>query len=319
MEYKDYYKILNVNRDATLEQIKKQYRILARKYHPDVSKEKNAEEKFKEVREAYDVLKNPEKRKAYDQLGSNAFTGGGFQPPPGWKFQQANEGMGAEQFDTAGFSEFFENLFGQRTADGGRRTHYESHGQRGEDLHSKILLTLEEAYSGIERMITFEEPEQDSMTGQIKLNTRSLKIKIPAGVITGQQIRLVGQGRKGWGQGANGDLFLEIVLADHPFYTVKNRDIYLNLPVTPWEVALGGKVHVPTLAGKIELKIPAGSQAGKKLRLKGRGLPGKSPGDQYVSLTIYTPEPTNEAQRQLYQKMEAEMPYNPRAELMKGV
>lgn len=312
MEYKDYYKILGVDKDATDETIKKRYHILARKYHPDVSTETNAEAKFKEIREAYDVLKNPQKRQAYDQLGKQ--TGPGFTPPPGWEFHQYSDLGGEPYADTnyAGFSEFFETLFGR-----GAKTHRDrQHAQRGEDLHSKITISLEEAYQGTQRMLQLQEPELDPHSRQIKLKNRSLKVKIPAGVTSGQQIRLANQGSKGIGNAPNGDLYLEIQLAEHPIFLVKNHDIYLNLPITPWEAALGGKVEAPTLGGIVELTIPPNSQTGKKLRLKGRGLPGKITGDQYITLAIYIPEPKTDNQRELYQKMASEMHYNPRKKLV---
>lgn len=307
MEYKDYYKTLGVERDATPDAIKKQYRILARKYHPDVSTEANAEEKFKDVREAYDVLKDPQKRKAYDQLGMQWQQGNDFRTPPGWEFHGNGE-TAADYSKFGGFSDFFENLFGQ----GARSHHSRQYQQRGEDLHSKITISLEEAYRGTEKIINLQEPHVDQH-GQVKLSQRSLRVKIPAGVIEGQQIRLANQGQQGMGGAPKGDIFLEIHIQEHPFFTLKNRDIYLNLPVTPWEAALGGKVTVPTLGGEVEVNIPANSQTGSKLRLKGRGMPGKTPGDQYVILTIYIPEPSNDQQRQLYQTMAKEMHFNPRA------
>ncbi len=310
MEYKDYYKILGVDKTATEEVIKKRYRVLARKYHPDVSKEANAEEKFKEVKEAYEVLKDPAKRQAYDQLGTQS--GPEFRTPPGWQYQQYSDSSEPE-FAAGGFSEFFENLFGQRASGRARPREYN---QAGEDLHSKISIGLEEAFSGTERLIQLQEPRLDER-GEVKLHTRSLKVKIPAGVTAGQQIRLSGQGSPGLGKGRQGDLYLEIQLLDHPFYKLRNKDIYLDLPVTPWEAALGATIEVPTLGSKIELKIPAGSQTGKKLRLKGRGLPGKTPGDQYITLMIYIPTPETDHQRELYRSMAEAMPYNPRQELLR--
>ncbi len=313
MEYRDYYKILGVDKKATAEDIKKQYRRLARKYHPDVSKEKNAEEKFKEVQEAYEVLKDPSKRTAYDQIGSQPHGKTGFTPPPGWEFRQAGGGgQGAENpFAGAGFSDFFESLFGQQAQHYGRRQ--TAFKQRGQDQHSKINLSVEDAFHGTQTLIQLQEPELDPSTGEVKLKTRNLNVKIPAGVTSGQQIRLTGLGSPGTGGGRNGDLYLEIQLLDHPYYTVKNRDVYLNCPVTPWEAALGAKITVPTLGGPVELSIPAESQTGKKLRLKARGFPGTPPGDQYVLLTVYTPPPKTESHRQLYQKMGEEMgDYNPR-------
>lgn len=314
MEYKDYYKILGVAKNASPEDIKKEYRKLARKYHPDVSQEKNAEEKFKEVREAYEVLKDPEKRKAYDQMGMNWKSGQqGFQPPPGWEFHTQQSG-GEEAFGAGDFSDFFESLFGQRAQ---AHTRHRAYQQRGQDQHAKINIFLEEAYKGTDHTIQLQEPERDPQTGMIAYKTRSIKVKIPAGVTEGQQIRLAGQGSQGIGGAPNGDLYLEIHFADHPYYTAKDRDIYLTLPVTPWEAALGAKIEVPTLGGPVALAIPAGSQTGTKLRLKGRGLPGGHPGDQYAILSIYIPEPKNENQRALYQKMADEMQYNPRTTLLK--
>jgi len=307
MDYPDYYQILELNRKASADEIKKQYRRLARKYHPDVSKETHAEEKFKQVREAYEVLKDPAKRKAYDELGSKPH-GAGFAPPPGWEFRQA-EPETESPFGGTSYSEFFETLFGQQHHSRGRQAFK----QRGQDQHSKITISIEEAYSGTQRLIQFQEPEPNPNTGQMALKTRQLNVKIPSGVMAGQQIRLTGQGSKGLGGGPNGDLYLEIQFQDHPFYTVKEHDIYLNCPVTPWEAALGAKIKVPTLGGSVELAIPSGSQTGKKLRLKGRGLPSNPPGDQYVILNIEIPIPQTDSQRQLYQTMAREMhDYDPR-------
>lgn len=313
MEYQDYYKILGVDRNADAATIKKRYRILAQKYHPDISKEPNAEEKFKEVKEAYEVLKDPTKRKAYDQMGSQWQAGQSFTPPPGWEFRSTSDG-GQEEFNAGAFSEFFENLFGQRVHG---QAHRQTYSQPGQDQFSKIPIFLEEAYQGAERIIRLQEPESDQRTGQVRLKTRQIKVKIPAGVTEGQQIRLAHQGMPGRDGGRNGDLYLEIQLVPHPLYTVKDRDIYLSLPVTPWEAALGAKVIVPTLGGKVELNIPAGSQTGRQLRLRGRGLGGKSPGDQYILLVIHIPEPKTPQQRELYEKMANEMPFNPRLELFK--
>ena len=308
MEYKDYYKTLGVNKDASADEIKKQYRRLARKYHPDVSKEANAEEKFKEVKEAYEVLKDTEKRQAYDQLGAQPQGAGGFQPPPGWTFNQGGDSSAG----AADFSDFFENLFGRGQARQGQRRGFK---QRGQDLHSKIQVTLEEAFKGGQRVLNLQEPVIDPQTHQQYMQTRQLNVKIPAGVTAGQQIRLKGQGGKGMG-GADGDLYLEINIAPHKHYTINGKDVNLNLPVTPWEAALGGKVKVPTLAGTVDLNIPAGSQTGQKMRLRGRGLPGKTAGDQYVILKIYIPEPKNDQQRELYQQMSEQMQFNPREGLL---
>lgn len=315
MEYKDYYQILGVSRDSAQDEIKKAYRKLARKYHPDVSKEANAEEKFKEVKEAYEVLKDKEKRQAYDQLGAQWKSGQGFQPPPGWEYETRGTPF-SEGLDPSEFSDFFEALFGRagwQQARGARRGFQ----QRGQDQHSKITITLEEAYHGCEKAIQLQQPQLNPKTGEVQLTTRQLKVKIPKGVSAGQQIRLANQGAPGIGGGPNGDLYLEIMIAPHPLYTVKQKDIYLNLPLTPWEAALGAKIQVPTLGGKVELTIRPGSQTGQTLRLKGRGLPGQPPGDQYIILKIYIPEPKSESQKQLYRQMAEEMTFNPREDLMR--
>lgn len=310
MEYRDYYKILGVSKDASADAIKKQYRRLARKYHPDVSKEKNAEDKFKEVQEAYQVLSDPEKKRAYDQIGSQPHGRSGFTPPPGWEFHQQRHTNESPFNEAGGFSDFFESLFGRQSA--GQRSQ-RGFQQRGQDQHSKISISLEEAFAGTQRVIQLQEPQLNPATGQVELKTRSLNVKIPAGVLPGQQIRLAGQAGEGMGGGQRGDLYLEIHFHEHPFYSVKERDVYLNCPISPWEAALGARIKVPTLAGEVELQIPENSQTGKKLRLKGRGFPGTPAGDQYVILNIYTPPPRNEIQKQIYQDMAREMgDYHPR-------
>lgn len=316
MEYKDYYKTLSVSRDAKEDEIKRAYRKLARKYHPDVSKEANAEEHFKEVQEAYEVLKDAKKRAAYDQLGSDWKNGQDFRPPPGWQgFSGFSEGSGEETMD---FSDLFASLFGagQQQQRSGFRHARQHHGrgfqQRGQDEHAKIGITLEEAFRGGEKTIQLRMPEYD-VQGHMREQLRTLKITIPAGIASGQQLRLSQQGSPGMGHAPAGDLYLEIDVQPHRFYTLQGKDVYLTLPVTPWEAALGAKVSVPTLGGAVEMKIAPDSQAGQKLRLKGRGLPGKpTPGDQYALLQIVTPQAKTETQRALYEKMAQEMPYNPR-------
>ncbi|HLB56981.1 MAG TPA: DnaJ C-terminal domain-containing protein [Coxiellaceae bacterium] len=294
MEFKDYYQTLGVSKTATPEEIKKQYRRLARKYHPDVSKEKNAEEKFKEMKEAYDVLGDAEKRKAYDQMGSNYQGGDSFTPPPDWQYQQAHQARGQQHHGQADFSDFFESLFGQH-ARGAR--HQQNFQQDGEDQHSKINITLEEAFRGGARRVTLSSGK----------NKRELNIKIPAGIADGQSIRLNGQGSPGFNGGKNGDLYLEIHIEKHAQFSVDKKDIYLNLHVMPWDAALGGKIEVPTLGGNIAFTLPANSQTGQKIRLKGRGLPGNPAGDQYVTLAIYNPEIKTEEQKKLFEEMKSRM------------
>ena len=309
MDYKDYYKTLGVDRKATQDEIKRSYRKLARKYHPDVSKEANAEQKFKDLGEAYEVLKDPEKRVAYDQLGSNWNSQQGFRPPPdfgaGFEFHGSPAGGGGQQ----DFSDFFESLFGQARGPGGGSRGFH---MQGEDHHAKILVNLEDSYHGASRSISLQMP-QVQPDGHIVTRNRTLKVNIPKGVRQGQQIRLSGQGAMGKGSGKAGDLYLEIEFNPHRFYRVEGADVYLELPVAPWEAALGASVKVPTPTGAIDLKIPENSKAGKKLRLKGRGIPSKIPGDLYVVLQIVLPPADDEKSREHYRRMKEEIGFNPRA------
>ncbi len=309
MEYKDYYKVLGVGREATAEEIKRSYRKLARKYHPDVSKEKNAEERFKEVQEAYEVLHDPKKRTAYDQLGKDWRAGQQFRPPPDWGQRfEFSFGGGGEQAD---FSDFFSSLFGGgRTQFGGRAQRF----RRGEDRHARIEIDLEEAFHGGTRTIRLQQPEMSS-GGELALKEREIRVTIPAGVADGQQIRLRGQGEGGDRAGDAGDLYLEIGIRPHPVYRFEGRNVILTLPVAPWEAALGAQVEVPTLGGPVQMKISAGARAGQRLRLKGRGLPGKPPGDELVELEIVLPPADAPAARALYEQMRRELSFDPRADL----
>jgi curved DNA-binding protein len=310
MEFKDYYQTLGVERSATQDDIKRAYRKLARKYHPDVSKAPDAEARFKEVGEAYEVLKDPEKRAAYDQFGNRWRDGQEFRPPPDWDAGFEFSGPGGA--GATGFSDFFETLFGRARA-GSAGFGGGSLRIRGDDHHARILIDLEDSYRGATRSITLQSPEVDG--GRVKTRERTLNVKIPRGIVAGQRIRLPGQGAAGIGSGEKGDLYLEADFRPHPLFRADNRDIHLELPVTPWEAALGETVTVPTLGGNVDLRIPAGSQSGRRLRLKGRGLPGKTPGDQYVNLSIVTPNADTESARALYRKMAAELPMNPRENL----
>jgi curved DNA-binding protein len=316
MKYKDYYAVLGVARSAHEDDIKKAYRRLARKYHPDVSKEANAEERFKELQEAYEVLKDPEKRAAYDQLGSNWKQGQDFRPPPGWdqartRFYTADGGDFTES-DLGGFSDFFANLFGQAHARQARHGGFHEFRQRGNDHHAKILITLEEAFHGTERTIQLQMPEAGP-AGRLQQAVKTIKVTVPPGALPGQQLRLSKQGGPGSGGGENGDLYLEIDISPHRLYSLKGHDVYLTLPVAPWEAALGADIKIPTLGGRVGLKLAPGSQTGQQLRLKGRGMPAIArPGDQYAILQIYTPRPETAEQKQVYEKMAQLMPFDPR-------
>jgi curved DNA-binding protein len=306
VEYKDYYKIMGVARDASADDIKRAYRKLARKYHPDVSKEKDAEERFKEIGEAYEVLRDPEKRAAYDALGTRK-PGEEFRPPPDWQFD-----YGAEA-DPGIHSDFFEQLFGGLGGRGGRRTSFRS---RGYDTSGQIEITLEEAFAGAERRLSLQRVALDAQ-GRPQPATRELTVRIPPGAVDGQRIRLQAQGEPGMGGGAAGDLFLEVKLRPHRWFRAEGRDIWLDLPVTPWEAALGETVRVPTLGGRVDLKLPKGSQTDRQLRLRGRGLPGTPPGDQLVVLKIMTPPPRTPADDSFYKEMATKLPFRPR-EAMEG-
>jgi len=306
VEYKDYYKIMGVDRQASADDIKRAYRRLARKYHPDVSKEKDAEERFKEIGEAYEVLRDPEKREAYDTLGTRR-PGEDFQAPPGWHFSE----RGADDFGAAGhgdYSDFFDQLFGRAGMQGGGRAGFRS---RGFDTAAQVEVTLEEAFRGTERMLSLQRVRVDEQ-GRPQPYAQQLNVKIPAGVTDGQQIRLAGQGQAGAGGGAAGDLFLEVKLRPHRWFRVEGRDVRLDLPVTSSEAALGETVRVPTLAGPVDLKLPKGSQTDRQLRLKGRGLPGNPPGDQFVTLKIVTPAADSPELESLYRQLASSAPMNPR-------
>jgi curved DNA-binding protein len=314
MDYKDYYKIMGVARDASQDEIKRVYRRLARKFHPDVSKEANAEERFKELQEAYEVLKDPEKRAAYDQLGAGWRSGQEFRPPPDWgrgfEFSTSFGGRGPE--DDSGFSDFFASLFGTRSPfgqqRGGRRAGFAS---AGEDHVAKIQIELEDAFRGGTQTIELKSP-QLSDDGRVLVQPRTLRVTIPAGVVEGQRIRLAGQGSAGVGGSAAGDLYLEIGFKPHRLFQVEGRDVTLTLPIAPWEAALGATIQTPTLAGRVDLRIPAGAKTDQKLRLKGRGLPSITPGDQYVVLKIVLPPANTPEARALFEKMRQELPFDPR-------
>jgi len=315
MQFKDYYATLGVPRDAAAEDIKRAYRKLARKYHPDVSKLPDTEERFKEIGEAHEVLMDAEKRAAYDAVGASGGAGSQgaeFQPPPDWNsgFEFSGRDSGAGFGD---HSAFFEALFGRQAAGRGApgRTHRAA-ADRGQDHHAKAQIDLEDAYQGARRSITLRFPTLDDH-GQVVLAERQLEVTIPKGVREGQHLRLVGQGQPGAGGAPAGDLFLEIALHPHPLYRVDGRDVRFDLPVAPWEAALGADVDAPTPQGVVRLSVPPGSTQGRSLRLKGRGIPGEPPGDLYAQLHIVLPPADTEAARRLYREMAEQLGFNPRA------
>jgi len=315
VKYKDYYELLGVKRDASQENISKAFKKLARKYHPDLNpNDKSAEDKFKEINEAYEVLKDPEKRKLYDSLGPNWKQGQDFQPPPGFEnvhfgFQTGGGGRGGGGFD---FSDFFETIFGgggfgaggfRQGGAGPEGFHGGFGGQarprRGQDATAELELTLEEAFRGGSKGVTITSPGPGGM-----LVPHTLNVNIPAGVKEGQRIRLSGQGGQGLAGGPAGDLYLRVRLAPHPLYKVEEGNIVLDLPLAPWEAALGAAVNVPTLDGQVELKIPAGMGSGKKLRLRGKGLgPAGRRGDMYVRVMIQVPQAEDEEVRRLWSEL----------------
>jgi len=320
MEFRDYYEIMGVGRDAKQDDIKRAYRKLARKYHPDVSEDSDAEERFKELGEAYEVLKDPEKRAAYDQLGANWKAGQDFRPPPNWdegfEFSGGGGGDGYAGYGGVGgdqFSDFFETLFRQGQTRGGFQGGRDLH-MHGEDRHARISIDLRDSYTGATRSISLRAPELTD-DGHVVTRDRTLNVRIPKGIRDGQKIRLTGQGGPGLGQGKAGDLFLEVDLQPPNRYRIDGADVYLDLPVAPWEAALGATVTVPIPSGDVELKIPAGSNQGAKLRLKSKGIPANPPGDFYVVLDVRLPPADTDDARALYEKMSAEMPFDPRAGL----
>jgi curved DNA-binding protein len=306
MEYKDYYKTLGVARDATQAEIKRAYRKLARKFHPDVSKEPDAESRFKEINEANEVLHDPEKRAAYDALGSSWRAGQDFRPPPGGVHHDFHFGPD----EAADFSDFFSSIFGGEFRPGAQ----DHRRRRGQDQSVRIGIDLEEAYRGGTRQLRLDVPEIGA-DGRVASRTRTLNVRIPAGVTQGRQIRLAGQGAPGLNGGPAGDLYLEVDINPHRLFTADGKDVQLRLPIAPWEAALGASVSVQTLGGTVNLKIPPGSQSGQRLRLKGRGLPGDPPGDEIVVLEIVTPPATTEVAKAAYRDMAERLHFNPRAEM----
>jgi curved DNA-binding protein len=335
MKYRDYYQILGLPRDATQDGIKRAYRKLARKYHPDVSRQADAEERFKELGEAYKVLKDTEKRAAYDRMGSQWHEGQDFQPPPQWDDNFEFNGKENRSRANAEFSDFFEAMFGSEHAGGqGRQANRKaSRTDRaeqaasdlegaysgaqcsipGQDHHAKITINLEDAYRGAQRSISLETPILDAQ-GHVSLQSRTLNVSIPRGTRSGQHLRLSGQGGAGFGEGRAGDLYLEISLRDHPRFRVDGRDVSLDVPVAPWEAALGTSVTVPLPDSSVEMTIPPESGGGRRLRLKGKGIPGNPPGDLYVTLNIVLPPADTDSAKATWDRMRQAFDFDPRAD-----
>ena len=310
MKYKDYYAALGVARNAKPEDIKKAYRRLAQKYHPDVSKEPKAEERFKEVAEAYQTLKDPEKRAAYDQLGSSFRPGQDFRPPPDWAQRFSDGGAaGAASFEDLDLSDLFESL--SRRGAGRARGPIAIPGQ---DYEVAVRLTLEDALRGTQVDLNLEVPEHDAQ-GRTRRVPRTIKARIPKGATHGQRLRLRGQGGKGVNGGRDGDLYLDIALNAHPLFRPSGHDLFLDLPLAPWEAALGATIEVPTLDGAVNLRIPPGTTAGRHLRLAKKGLPKPQggEGDLYAIVQIVNPAVSSERERELFRELAQASRFDPRA------
>jgi len=307
MEFKDYYASLGVERGAKPDEIKRAYRKLARKYHPDVSKEPDAEARFKEVAEAYEVLKDAEKRAAYDEVGRRWHGGEReFRPPPGW--DTGFEFSGRDFGDGFDHSDFFEALFGHARAHAARAQ------AQGADHRARVMIDIEDAYRGAQRSVSLRMPVPDE-NGMPRMQERTVQVNIPRGIRAGQHLRLAGLGAPGTGGAPAGDLYLEIEFRPHPLFRVDGRDVYLDLPVAPWEAALGATVTAPTPDGAVELSVPPGSWAGRKLRLKGKGIPSQPSGDLYAVLRVALPPANTEATKDAYRALAQASAFDPRAAL----
>jgi curved DNA-binding protein len=315
LEFKDYYQTLGVARDAPADAIKKAYRKLARKYHPDVSREPDAGKRMAEINEANAVLSDPERRAAYDQLGRHA-PGQDFRPPPGWDsgFEFSEHGRSAAE--SAEFSQFFSEIFGRMGRDAGRERGHAAN-MRGHDHHARILLDLEDSFTGAARQVTLRAPKLDA-EGRVALAEHNLQVKIPRGIREGQVIRLAGQGEPGFGNGKAGDLLLEVQFRPHARFRADGRDLLLALPVAPWEAALGAVIAVDLPDGAINVRIPAAAPSGKmrgpQLRVRGKGLPSDPPGDLYIDIRIVAPPADTPKAKELYEALAKETAFDPRKE-----
>lgn len=310
MEFRDYYQTLGVSRDATADEIKKAFRKLARKYHPDVSREADAEQRMKEVNEAYAVLSDAEKRAAYDQLGQGFNAGEEFRPPPGWDTGPEFSSHGFSSAEAADFSEFFSQIFGRMGAGPTFRQH-RGGAARGEDQHARVQLALEDAFRGAVRQITLRVPVVGA-DGRVTLGSRTLNVKIPKGVREGQVIRLGGQGSPGIGGGPAGDLLLEVAFEPDSRFRVEGRDLHRVLPVAPWEAMLGAVISVELPTGSEKIRIPEGAQSGRQLRVRGKGIPGEPPGDLLLEIQVVLPPADTPKAREFYQGMAREFSFDPR-------
>ncbi len=338
VKFRDYYETLGVQRSASPEEVQAAYRKLARKFHPDVNKSRDAEEKFKQINEAYEVLKDPEKRRRYDALGDGWRTGEDFRPPPGWDFGFGGAGGhtgsggpgGGFAFDFGdlgrGFSDFFEQLFGGARSGGsggfggggfggpfggfGRESVRET--DTGQDTHAEVTIPLEDACRGGRRMVTLESREPGP-NGTERRTSRTFEVTIPAGITDGKRLRLRGQGEAGYG--GRGDLYITVHIAAHPVFRVKDRDLEVDVPVTPWEAALGAEVEVPTVEGRARVRIPAGIRSSQRIRIKGRGLgSGAERGDLYAAIRIEVPRRLSQRERELFEELSRQSQFNPRRE-----
>jgi curved DNA-binding protein len=344
IHYKDYYQVLGVARTATADEIRKSFRKLARQYHPDVAKNKtDAESKFKEINEAYEVLGDPEKRKKYDELGPNWKQGAEFRPPPGWGqgqgggFRSYSKGRPAEdsdfQFGGTGFSDFFDQLFGARggAASRGRfQQDGEEAEEKGQDVESDILVSLHEVMHGSVRPITLQRQAVcpkchgvTSVNGRIcpachgegrTVKKENYQVKIPTGVRDGQRLRLAGRGEPGTGRAAAGDLYLRVRFEKHPDFRVEDADLFYELDIAPWEAVLGAQVPVPTLEGSVNIRIPTGAQGGQRMRVRGKGLPkpGNERGDLYILLRVQVPASISDQERKLWEELASKSEFRPR-------
>jgi len=327
VKFQDYYEILGVSRSATQAEISRAYKRLARKFHPDVNKSKDAEEKFKQLGEAYEVLRDPEKRRRYDALGSNWRMGQDFTPPPGWENvhfefrpgQGGPQGFDFTDFGPGGFSDFFRTIFGGGLSGfpgegtgpfAGREGGWATPGQ---DVEAALTVSLEDAYRGAKKSVSLQVEEPDSR-GRVRRATKTYDVTIPAGTTDDARIRLAGQGGKGSDRGPAGDLYLRVHIAPHPTFRLRNHDLEVDVPVTPWEAALGAKMDVPTLDAAVTMTLPAGTQSGLRLRLRGKGLPkrGGARGDLYAVVRIHVPKELSPKERELFEELAKTSSFNPR-------